>query len=703
MLRLGCDIGGTFTDFLLLDDETGEVSSLKLLTTPDDPSRAVAEGMAELARARPDLMAGLESVIHGTTLVINAVIERKGARTALITTLGFRDILELRREIRYDIYDIRQRFPEPLIERRHRYELSERMMADGSVRTPLDEAATRVLLTRLRDQGAESVAVCFLHAYANPAHEQRVAALASEIAADLDLSLSSEVLPEAQEFERAATTAINAYVRPLVDRYLMRLEERLGEAGYGKGLFLMLSGGGIIAASEAVKVPVRLAESGPVGGAMATRALGRAAGGRAAGGRATGGEAAGGEAAGIDTLLAFDMGGTTAKACLVEDGRLPVTRHYEVDRVHRFKRGSGTPIAVPTVDLIEIGAGGGSIASIDALGRIKVGPESAGADPGPACYGRGGQHATVTDADLVLGYLDAGSFVGGRMELDRTAAEAAIHQAIADPLGMDVMRAAAGIVEVVDEFMAQAARMYAAEHGGDLGRAVMVAFGGAGPLHADRVARKLGLRRLIIPAAAGVFSALGFLSAPLAFEVSRSRVARLSDTSEAELKEAFASLEAEALRVVSAAAGDAPLRVERILDMAYAGQGHQLRVTVKSLDPVHIGEAFAQAYEKTYGYAYDDLEPQIVTLRAIATSDQPTASISRPPGGLSRGEGKRQAWCPSAGRMVEHLVLPFDSVAGPVDGPLLLEQSGSTVRIGKGASARMAEEGWLMVELEEGA
>ena len=683
MLRLGCDIGGTFTDFLLLDDETGELTSLKLLTTPDDPSRAVAAGVAELARGQPGLVAGLESIIHGTTLVINAVIERKGAKTALVTTEGFRDILELRREIRYDIYDIRQRFPKPLIERRHRFELRERTMADGSVRTPLDEESARALLARLQADGFRSVAVCFLHAYANASHEQRIAEIAGEVAAGLDLSISSDVLPEVQEFERMATTVVNAYVRPIVDRYLSRLEQRLRDAGFGNGLFLMLSGGGIIAASEAAKVPVRLAESGPVGGAMATRALG--------------------EAAGIDTLLAFDMGGTTAKACLIEGGRLPITRQYEVDRVHRFKRGSGTPIAVPTVDLIEIGAGGGSIASIDALGLIKVGPESAGADPGPACYGQGGRRATVTDADLVLGYLDPESFMGGRIELDREAAEAAIRRDIAEPLGIDVLRAAAGIIEVVDESMGQAARMYAAEHGGDLARAVMVAFGGAGPLHADRVARKLGMRRLIVPAAAGVFSALGFLSAPLAFEVSRTRVTRLSETREADLREAFATLEQEAERVVRAAAGESDISIRRILDMAYVGQGHQLRVVATDLDPASIANAFAEAYRATYGYAYDDLEPQIVTLRAIAESDQPIASISRPTQTMTAAERRREAWCPETGRMVEHRVLPFHAVSGRMDGPMLFEQAGSTLRVGTGAHAHMDEKGWLVVEMEKSA
>ena len=682
MLRLGCDIGGTFTDFLLLDDDGGTLRSLKRLTTPDDPSIAVADGIAELAGEHPSLLDEMESIIHGTTLVINAVIERKGAKTALITTEGFRDILELRREIRYDIYDIRQRFPKPLVERRHRREVRERVMADGSIRIPLDEEGTRNLLSDLEWQGFESAAVCFLHAYANPAHERRVAAIAREVAAGLDLSLSADVLPEVQEFERTATTVVNAYVRPIVERYLARLEQRLRESGYGRGLFLMLSGGGIIEAAEAAKVPVRLAESGPVGGAIATRALGKRAG--------------------IGTLLAFDMGGTTAKACLIEDGRMPVTRQYEVDRVHRFKRGSGTPIAVPTVDLIEIGAGGGSIAMIDGLRRIQVGPESAGADPGPACYGLGGGRPTVTDADLLLGYLDPEAFMGGRMPLDVDAAAAAIKRDIAAPLGTDRLRAAAGIVEVVDENMAQAARMYAAEHGGDLAKAVMVAFGGAGPLHADRVARKLGLRRLIVPAAAGVFSALGFLAAPLAFEVSRTRVLRLGETSESLLAEMFAALEAEAKRVVGQAAGQAAIDIERILDMAYVGQGHQLRVNVDSLDPNAVERSFADTYRQAYGYAYDDLEPQIVTLRAIATADAPTAPISRPVGGSASDGRLRKAYCPLAGGMIDHQVLAFDAVDGSLQGPLLLEQAGSTVRVGAGATARLDPRGWLVVDLEEG-
>ena len=406
-----------------------------------------------------------------------------------------------------------------------------------------------------------------------------------------------------------------------------------------------------------------------------------------------------GEATGADTLLAFDMGGTTAKACLIEQGRMPVTRSYEVDRVHRFKRGSGTPIAVPTVDLIEIGAGGGSIATIDNLGRIKIGPESAGADPGPACYGLGGRDATVSDADLILGYLDPQSFTGGRVALDREAAETAIMRNIAGPLGLDLLHAAAGIVEVVDENMAQASRMYAAEHGGDLGRAVMVAFGGAGPLHADRVARKLGLKKLIIPANAGVFSALGFLAAPLAFEVSRTRLTRLGEARLADIDALFTELEAEAKSVIAAATGDAPITFERVVDMAYAGQGHQLRVPLKTSEPAGIGAAFAEAYRLAYGYAYDDLEPQIVTYRATATSSQATASISGEYCGDMAEERRRAAFCPESRAMIEHRVLAFGSLQEPLRGPLIIEQAGSTIRVGKGATARPDSRGWLVVEL----
>ncbi|MDA9930649.1 hydantoinase/oxoprolinase family protein [Alphaproteobacteria bacterium] len=682
-LRLGCDVGGTFTDFLIHNSLTGAITTLKVPTTPDAPEDGVMQGFATLAAQHPGLMTDLTAVIHGTTLVINAILERKGAPTALIATTGFPDILETRREIRYDIYDIRQQFPPPLVPRRRRKEVQERILADGSVDTPLDEDQALETLRELVVDGVKSVAVCLIHAYANPVHEQAIARLVRTHDLPLDVSLSSEVLPEIQEFERTATTAINAYVRPKVNSYLGRMEAGLVEGGYARPLFLMQSGGGVIAAPSARAAPVRLAESGPVGGALAARALA--------------------EAAGYKDAIAFDMGGTTAKTCLIAGGQMPVTRAYEVDRVHRFKKGSGTPIAVPTVDLIEIGAGGGSFASIDRLGLIRIGPESAAADPGPACYGRGGTRATVTDANVLLGYLDPADFLAGAMKLDIKAAEEAIARDVGTPLGLSALEAAAAIIEVVNENMAQAARMYVAERGGNLERAVMVAFGGGGPLHAHQVARKLGVREILIPEAAGVFSALGFLVASPAYEVARSRPMRLVNVTSEILTEIFNSLAGEADAVVSQAAPGAAITHTRIAEMRYVGQGHQLRVPLDTLDVGAIAEAFQATYRAAYGYAYDDLEPEIVTLRLAAKAEQPAAPVTTGGPASETTVTTRQAWDPAVNRMSAHAVAAFSGVSDVITGPALLSQSGATILISSGAKAVRKPGGWLAITLEEGA
>lgn len=679
-LRLGCDVGGTFTDFLLHDPDTGAFTTLKVPTTPDAPEDGVMAGLAALSAQRPRLLTQLTALIHGTTLVINAILERKGAETALIATRGFPDILETRREIRYDIYDIRQRFPLPIVPRHRRREVTERILADGSVETPLDEAAALATLRDLADSGVTSVAVCLIHSYANPQHERAIARLAQEHNIPLDISLSSDVLPEIQEFERTATTAINAYVRPKVDGYLGRMEAGLADDGYARPLFLMQSGGGVIAAPAARAAPVRLAESGPVGGALAARALA--------------------EAAGYSDAIAFDMGGTTAKTCLIADGDVLITRAYEVNRVHRFKRGSGTPIAVPTVDLIEIGAGGGSIASVDALGLIRIGPESAAADPGPACYGRGGTRATVTDANVLLGYLDPADFLAGAMQLDLDAAEKAVARDVGDPLGLGPLEAAAAMIEVVNENMAQAARMYVTERGGDLEHAAMVAFGGGGPLHAHRVAAKLGVGKILIPEAAGVFSALGFLAATPAYEVAKSRPMRLADVTTQALEDTFAELAEEAEAVVSQAAPGARIHCKHIAEMRYVGQGHQLRVPLDDLNPQAIAVTFADTYRAAYGYAYDDLEPEIVTLRLAAESDQPTASVTFGSPGTEAPATMRHAWDPVTGAMVAHQALPFVAVTDVIEGPALLSQPGATVLIGTGAKAERRPGGWLEISLE---
>ena len=678
-LRLGCDVGGSFTDFLVYDTATGAIRTHKVPTTPDAPEQGVLQGLAELARAHPGLTGRLSALIHGTTLVINAIIERKGAPTGLITNDGFRDVLETRREIRYDIYDIRQEFPRPFVPRRLRREVPGRIGPDGAEIEPLDRDRLRAELAALAAEGVTSVAVCLLHSYANGAHERQVAELAEGLG--LDLSLSSEVLPEVQEYERFATTALNAYVRPKVDHYLGALEDGLRDVGYARPLFLMQSGGGVIGAGAARKSPVRLAESGPVGGVLAAGKLGRAAD--------------------VRDVLAFDMGGTTAKSCLIADGELPMTRAYEVDRVHRFRRGSGTPLAVPTVDLIEIGAGGGSIARVDDLGLLRIGPESAASDPGPACFGRGGARATVTDANLLLGYLDPAEFRAGGIVLDRDAARVAIARDVAAPLGLDPLAAAAAIVAMVDESMSQAARMYAAEQGKDPARATMVAFGGGGPLHAAAVARKLGITRILVPEAAGVFSALGFLMATPSYEVARSIPGRVDAFTPDELARAFDALAEEAAAVVTAAAPGATLSHRRYAEMRYVGQGHQLRVRLDDdLAPATLSRAFSNAYMAAYGYTCDDLTPEIVTLRVLVEAHQDSPGFAAPPA-ADAAPATRDAWCPTAAAMVPHHVLPFDAVTAPVTGPALIGQPGTTILLPAGATARKAAQGWLDITLPD--
>ena len=683
-LRLGCDVGGSFTDFLLYDPGTGTIETHKVPTTPEAPEQGVLQGLAELARAHPGLTGRLSTLIHGTTLVINAIIERKGAVTALITNEGFRDVLETRREIRYDIYDIRQAFPAPFVPRRLRREVPGRIGPDGAEIQPLDLDRLRAELTALADAGVEAAAVCLLHSYANPAHERRAGEIAAEMGVALDLSLSSDVLPEVQEYERFATTALNAYVRPKVDGYLRALERGLGEAGYARPLFLMQSGGGVIGAGAARRAPVRLAESGPVGGVLAAGKLG--------------------QAAGADDILAFDMGGTTAKSCLITQGNLPMTRAYEVDRVHRFRRGSGTPLAVPTVDLIEIGAGGGSVARVDDLGLLRIGPESAASDPGPACFGRGGTRATVTDANLLLGYLDPAEFRAGGIHLDRAAAEAAIRRDVADPLGLEPLAAAAAIIAMVDESMSQAARMYAAEQGRDPARSVMVAFGGGGPLHAASVARKLGIRRILVPDAAGVFSALGFLMATPSYEVARSMPGRIDAVDPAALARAFDRLGREAAGVVSAAAPGATLSHRRFAEMRYVGQGHQLRVAFDDdLSPETMGQAFARAYMAAYGYTCDDLVPEIVTLRVLVEAGQDSPGFAPGPARDPAPVPARPAWSAADGAMVDHAVRPFDALTGEIRGPALIGQPGTTILLPRGATARKAPGGWLDIALPDPA
>ena len=505
--RLGVDIGGTFTDLVVVDERTGAVGVGKVLTTPKDPAHGVEQGIQSLLGEAGVAAGAVRALVHGTTLATNALIERKGARTALLTTAGFRDTLEIRTEGRYDMYDLFIDPPAPLVPRHLRREVSERLLPDGSVLRPLDEAAARREIEALTAEGVEALAICLLHAYVNPVHERRLAAIAREVAPELPVSCSSDVVPEIREYERTSTTAANVYVVPLMARYLQDLEQRMVDLGLPGQLYVMQSSGGIALPEEARRLPIRLVESGPAAGALAAALAARERG--------------------ESRLLSFDMGGTTAKACVIDDGVPLVAREFEVARADRFKKGSGLPVRVPVIEMIEIGAGGGSIARVDRLGLLKVGPDSAGADPGPACYGLGGRLPTVTDADLVLGYLDGEFFLGGRMRLDRPAAARAIEEHVARPLGLDLTQAAWGIHRLVNENMAAAARIHGIERGKDLRAYPLFAFGGAGPVHCWQVAKILKVPRILLPFGAGAMSAYGLLAAPLAFDFVRTRHERL--------------------------------------------------------------------------------------------------------------------------------------------------------------------------------
>jgi N-methylhydantoinase A len=504
-IRLATDIGGTFTDIVL--DVGTERFTTKVLTTSQAPELAVVEGTREvLARAGKSLHE-IDVFVHGTTLATNAIIERKGAKTALIATAGFRDVIEIADESRFDQYDLTIEKPKPLVPRRLRFTVPERMDVHGAVRLALDEAAVKVVVVKLRDAGIESVAVALIHAYANPAHELRIAALLRELAPNMAVTLSSEVCPEAREYERTSTALANAYVQPLMAGYLNRLKAAFAAGGYRKPIHLMTSGGSLAALETAARFPIRLVESGPAGGAILAARIA--------------------DERGETHILSFDMGGTTAKICLIDHGRPLMARTFEVDRQSRFMKGSGFPVRIPVIEMVEIGAGGGSIARVDDLKRIMVGPDSAGSEPGPASYGRGGTRPAVTDADLVLGKIDPARFAGGKIQIDTDKARAALLAEVGAKLGIDGDQAAFGVSEIVDENMANAARVHAVERGAAVADRTLVAFGGAAPLHASRLAEKLGITRILVPADAGVGSAIGFLAAPAAYELVRSKYMRL--------------------------------------------------------------------------------------------------------------------------------------------------------------------------------
>ncbi|MFQ5407769.1 MAG: hydantoinase/oxoprolinase family protein [Anaerolineales bacterium] len=698
-MRLGCDIGGTFTDFVLLDDETGAISVHKCLTTPGDPSDAVEQGLLELEQRTPDLAARLEEVIHGTTLVINAIIERKGAATGLITTRGFRDVLELGREIRYAPYDIFAEFPAPLIPRRLRLEVDERVRADGSVLQALDREQARAVVRELVSLGVDSMAVCLLNSFENPAHELALREIIAAEAPQVSVSISYEVLPQIREYERTSTTVTNAYVKPLTGRYLRRLSERLQSLGFSGRLFIMLSSGGVTSVETAAEFPVRIIESGPTAAVIAGQYYGKLFG--------------------LPEMFCFDMGGTTAKSCLIQGGEVGVVPTFEVGRVQRFMKGSGLAIQVPVVDLMEIGAGGGSIARMSRLETLQVGPDSAGADPGPICYGRGGREPTVTDADLLLGYLDADYFLGGEMRLDAEAARRGIEECIAQPLGIPYLQAVWGIHDLINETMAAAARTHIAERGGNPALVTLAAFGGAGPVHAYGLARKLGAPRVIVPPNAGVGSALGFFTAPRAFDLVRSHKVALRSADFGEIESLFRQMEAEGARTLRTAGAGDEITYTRSVDARFVGQGSETNLAIpeanfEQLDPDILRARFDAAYEKLYGRTYPDSPVEFVNFRVRASLPVRLLELPRvtaPDGHTAGGagaeialKGERLAYSNIAGDFVPHSVYDRYRLApgAAFAGPAIVEERESTVIIGEDAAVSVDEYGFLWIELSNG-
>ncbi|MFN4016568.1 MAG: hydantoinase/oxoprolinase family protein [Reyranella sp.] len=683
-LSLGIDIGGTFTDLVIHDPRTGRAVIWKESTTPDDPARGALEGtrrVLEKAGARPQ---EIGRVVHATTLFTNALIERKGAKTGLLTTAGFGDVLEIARERKYELYDLFIEMPKPLVQRAWRREARERLGPDGSVEIALDVDAALAEVADLVEQGVESLAICFLHSYANAAHERKIGAAVAERFQNLSISLSSDIAPEIREYLRASTTVANAYVRPLAEIYLERLEQALRAEGIPGGLFLMLSNGGLTHVSEAKRAPVQLLESGPAAGALAGAWFGRNAG--------------------LERVLAFDMGGTTAKLALVDDGEPLVAWGFEAAREKRFLRGSGLPIQIATVELIEIGAGGGSIAHKSDLGTLNVGPESSGAQPGPACYGRGGTEATVTDADLTLGYLNADFFLGGAMKIDAVATNAAFDK-LAGTLGVEAGRAAFGVHDVVNENMAGAARVAIAERGRVPSEYALLATGGAGPVHAWHVARKLGVSRVVCPPGAGAGSTIGMLMAPARVDRVASFTTPLAGADLAAAGRIFAGLEKESLDVLRLTGADIEGRtVRHLADMRYIGQGSEITVVLpEDLTEGAVKIAFEAAYKALFARTPPGAAIQFVALRLSVSAPMPgTGGKLELPRHASAAalKGTRPVFFPDEGKTLPTRV--WDRYAlepgVSIDGPAVFEENESTFIVGPNSKARLLADGSILAE-----
>ncbi|MEQ1648228.1 MAG: hydantoinase/oxoprolinase family protein [Hyphomicrobiaceae bacterium] len=689
MTRLAFDTGGTFTDFALIDD-AGSVHLHKVLSTPADPAAAVAQGVRELL-ARPAVKAKSRqmTILGATTVVTNAVLERKGVKTAFLTSDGFQDMLRIRTEGRYDLYDLKIEYPEPLVPRNRCYGVRERVAADGRTVTPLDAASVDAIARACRDNNVASVAVCLLHAYKFPDHEHAVGALLAELLPGVSISLSSDVCPEIREYDRASTTVINSYTRPLMTKHVDRLESELKQQNIDSRLLWMTSSGGLVPSRVAATAPVRLIESGPAAGAVAAAEYARQAE--------------------VDSVMSFDMGGTTAKLCLVPNGEPMVGSDLEVARHQRFRRGSGFPLKIQSIQMVEIGAGGGSIAAKNKLGLLDVGPHSAGAAPGPACYGLGGEKPTVTDADVVLGYVGASSFLGGGFSLDVDKARAAI-AVLADSLGVSIERCAWGIHDLVNGTMAEAATMHAADYGVDPSTLPIVAFGGAGPVHAYGVAKKLNAKTVICPAGAGVTSAVGLLIAPIAVDIAASLPKRLAGLDMVAVRAMFERMAQEGRQIVT----DAGVAAKAIsfsysADLRYVGQGHELNVALPSLvlDGLAFSEALLKKFETDYaalfGRTVSNTPVEAITWRLRVSGPKAAVpTLGDGPKALG-GERKehRHVYFDTEQKMISTPVFSFAALASGRDiaGPAIIEQAESTIVVGPDANARRDARGNLIMTL----
>ena len=683
--RLGVDIGGTFTD-LVLESSNGVQASTKVLTTYDTPEDAIITGLQTVCKQvtiQPDK---ISQIIHGTTLATNALIERRGAKTALITTQGFRDVIEMRTESRFEQYDLNLTLPAPLLTRDHRYVVNERMDANGKILIPLQKAEIDALAERLVQFGYDSIAVGLLHSYANDSHEKMIGRALADRLPDVMISLSSEVSPQMREYERFNTTIANAYIKPLMKSYLSRLKGRLAKEGAYCPVFLMHSGGGIISLENAAEFPVRLVESGPAGGAVFAAHIAASHG--------------------LDRALSFDMGGTTAKICLVKDHTPKTARTFEVARTYRFKKGSGMPISIPVIDMVEIGAGGGSLAHVDSLGQIRVGPESAGSQPGPACYGRGGTAPTVTDSDLILGKLDPAGFAGGSIPLYTERATQALDIHIGSKLDMEAVEAAWGVAEMVDENMANAARVHAVENGEDLSEYTMIAFGGAAPLHAARLCEKLGIRRCLIPQGAGVGSAIGFLRAPFSFEANNSVFMQLSSFDPVRVKQLFADMEKEASAFVRSCDQDANIKTEYKVYMRYAGQGWEIPVplTVQHItkpDAADYKACFEREYEQLFARTVAGMEIEITVWSVNAYTEPPEVRPVQQQGHQRTLEttNTRPLFDPALSTFVNATVAQRDAVKDTTQiiGPAMLTEDETTIIVPSSRDAVACGDGTIVV------